>query len=472
LVGQNCGTIEQCFSTVKVTGSSCYLGGLVGANEEHATITDCYARGNVSGSDFIGGLVGLNVGSVTNSYSTGAINSGGSQIGGLIGSCQRANGSGNGSITNLYYDTTTSGMTDTGKGTGTSSSDMKAENSMTVYTGWDTNIWDWSTESTLEHLSSYPYLKWQNSFAVLYYAGGAVNGSVPFDPSLYATNSTSTVKSNYGSLINMQSGISYELLNWNTLSDGKGDGYRPGVSMLTMGMANVDLYATWMKPTVGTYLFSNNGQDSRTSGSNIASGSVAYGTDRSGRSNAALSFNEASLAITTSGDYLRTFTENSSYSISMWIYLNELPASGLSMYLITLNQVSTNGYGFHITVSATGHLSFISTVSNNGSAFNTIKSGVSPGAWHHIVCVYNGTGMSLGTNVNPSMDLYLDGISIGNRATSTSFVPNTAGSGALTFNDIGKESSCSMDGLIDDVRIYNTTLSAAEVSLLYHELKY
>lgn len=63
-----------------------YVGGLVGRNE--GTITNSYATGSVSATDRqVGGLIGYNVrGSVTKSYATGSVSSAGNgEAGGLIG---------------------------------------------------------------------------------------------------------------------------------------------------------------------------------------------------------------------------------------------------------------------------------------------------------------------------------------------------------------------------------------------------
>jgi hypothetical protein len=73
LVGQNDGTITNCYATGSVSGGSC-TGGLVGYNSTGCAIENCYATGSVSGNNNdTGGLVGCNVGSITNSYATGSV---------------------------------------------------------------------------------------------------------------------------------------------------------------------------------------------------------------------------------------------------------------------------------------------------------------------------------------------------------------------------------------------------------------
>jgi hypothetical protein len=81
LVGVNYGTITNSYSTGRITGSH-HVGGLVGRNL--GTITNSYSTGSITGNDRVGGLVGLNRRTITDSYSTGSI-TGKSSVGGLVG---------------------------------------------------------------------------------------------------------------------------------------------------------------------------------------------------------------------------------------------------------------------------------------------------------------------------------------------------------------------------------------------------
>lgn len=65
-----------------ISGSD-YIGGLAGASV--GQITNCYNTASVSGGDSVGGLVGGNFGHITNSYSTGLVTGTGSYVGGLVG---------------------------------------------------------------------------------------------------------------------------------------------------------------------------------------------------------------------------------------------------------------------------------------------------------------------------------------------------------------------------------------------------
>ncbi|MGU3494386.1 MBG domain-containing protein [Xanthobacteraceae bacterium A53D] len=131
LLGQGVSTtIADVTSSVNVTGLVT-VGGLVGSAETGSAISGAQASGAVSGYQYIGGLlgfldatsnldassasgptsttgdnmqgtvgglVGSNSGSITNSHATGAVTSGGDTVGGLVG----RNDSGTGSIANSY----------------------------------------------------------------------------------------------------------------------------------------------------------------------------------------------------------------------------------------------------------------------------------------------------------------------------------------------------------------------------------
>jgi hypothetical protein len=84
LVGENTGTVSNSYSSGSVTGDNS-VGGLVGDNT--GTVSNSYSTGgSVTGDDRVGGLVGDNTGTVSNSHFRGnVISKEGSYIGGLVG---------------------------------------------------------------------------------------------------------------------------------------------------------------------------------------------------------------------------------------------------------------------------------------------------------------------------------------------------------------------------------------------------
>jgi hypothetical protein len=72
------------------------VGGLVGYNV--GTVSNSYFSGNVTGDEYVGGLLGVNTGTVSNSYSTGSV-TGDNGVGGLVG---RSREYGGGTISSSY----------------------------------------------------------------------------------------------------------------------------------------------------------------------------------------------------------------------------------------------------------------------------------------------------------------------------------------------------------------------------------
>jgi len=150
LVGLNDGgSVSNSFATGPVSGGNGigYFGGLAGENyDASSAISNSYASGSVSagyasgpGAIEVGGLIAGNAGKVGSSYSTGSATAGNnndSYVGGFIG----ANGD---SVTNGYWDTTTSG-TDTGVGYGDSTgvTGLTTEQLQSgLPTGFDPKVW-------------------------------------------------------------------------------------------------------------------------------------------------------------------------------------------------------------------------------------------------------------------------------------------------------------------------------------------
>lgn len=130
------GTIEKSYATgdialtcINVTFFSGQAGGFVGKSDISATIDDCYSRGDitittgdsVNDTGYIGGFLGYGDVTLDDCYSTGAPSAhANNTIGGF---CADKDG---GSITNCFWDTTTSGEAVSDGGTGKTTAQMKA----------------------------------------------------------------------------------------------------------------------------------------------------------------------------------------------------------------------------------------------------------------------------------------------------------------------------------------------------------
>jgi len=145
------GLFKDLYGTIKNLGvvASYFKGDLgVGALAESnlGQIINSYATGNVSGTNWVGGLVGFNGdnGTITNSYASGTTT--GDYTCGLA--CNNEDGT----ISNSYYNKTINTQTDN-YGNGKTTEEMKTQS---TYTDWDfTNIWGINPSIN----DGYPYLR-------------------------------------------------------------------------------------------------------------------------------------------------------------------------------------------------------------------------------------------------------------------------------------------------------------------------
>ena len=135
LAGVNSGVIAASYATGSVSGNGfADVGGLVGDNRYTGVITAAYAEGSVSGrADRYGGLLGSNQGVVTFCFSTGVVPESG---GGLV----ERNGN-NGAVANCYWDTETSGQSDSAGGEGKTTAELQSPTGYTgAYADWNVDL--------------------------------------------------------------------------------------------------------------------------------------------------------------------------------------------------------------------------------------------------------------------------------------------------------------------------------------------
>ena len=185
LTSRNANQIISSFANVTVTASGNYAGGLVSGNSitnvgPPAFISESGASGNVIGDRFVGGLSGRNWGNIINSYATGSA-TGSNAVGGLVGLCNTdciiANtyavgtvigtstvgglvGDHDGLVIASYWNTQTSGQSASVVGDSKTTAELQSPTApgataMATYYGWSADIWDFgnATEYPLLHVS-------------------------------------------------------------------------------------------------------------------------------------------------------------------------------------------------------------------------------------------------------------------------------------------------------------------------------
>ena len=240
LVGWNRhGTIENSYATASVNGDG-DVGGLVGSVRAYSTVVNSFATGEVIGINVAGGLIGNINGpgiSISNSYATGDV-TGDMYVGGLIGisyahileNCYATGlvngtdyvgglvGQNWGTVSNSFYDSETTGQSDTDKGIPKTTVEMMTRSTFTD-AGWDfQEVW-WMLEDEI-----YPQLQWfPQEFALHLHHEAESDGwnFVSFNLRLERGQPEAVLREIEGS---------YQRLLWYDASEGRWRSYVPGRS--------------------------------------------------------------------------------------------------------------------------------------------------------------------------------------------------------------------------------------------------
>jgi hypothetical protein len=207
------------------------------------------------------------------------------------------------------------------------------------------------------------------------------------------------------------------------------------------------------KGLVGYWNFSGNAKDQTPNGNNgTVTGADPTATDRKGQASKAYSFNGSSHYISiTDSDALDFGTGD--FTISAWV--NPTTLSG--RITNKRDETGAQDQGATFSINSSGFASLATEEQGAGSTAVNGTIAVNDGNWHHVVGVRSGTTLSA----------YVDG-AFDNSATGT--VRNVSTSTSLLIG-AGAKGSTPTDtyfgGGIDDLRMYDRALSAAEVLELY-----
>ncbi len=149
---------------------------------------------------------------------------------------------------------------------------------------------------------------------------------------------------------------------------------------------------------------------------------------------------------------------DSPFSISAWIKIGQTTAQGI--FTKYGSGSSTREYLFY-TTGGKLRLLFIDA-SNGANNFATGTTSLSINTWYHVACTYDGRGGSTAYN---GMTLYINGVS---ESVTTSGGSYTAMTNTTQVVEIGKYSTNELLGNIDEVSVFNSELSASDVTSIYN----
>lgn len=296
------------------------------------------------------------------------------------------------------------------------------------------------------------------SYSITYHTNNAaVVGSAPSDSKTYAAGATVTVMDGSGMTL-----VDNEFVGWNTNANGSGVSYTAGTTF-AMGSSDINLYAQWSPVTAGVptlgllayWQFEDTLNDSSVNANSLISKLVADGTAGSPNFNfTEKKVGNASVDLDTVTFYdsnLTILNSLTSFSVGGWIYVKSHAQSNKSysfwgqngIFSLGFNNSGPNTDDVCVRIGPTG--SDICSPSN-----------ITLNVWHHIMITFASSG---------AVTMYVDGVS---SATGTATAGSTsANTFAIGYNVWMGNGDLPVDAYIDDIIIYNRTLSPSEVSKVF-----
>jgi uncharacterized protein (TIGR02145 family) len=211
---------------------------------------------------------------------------------------------------------------------------------------------------------------------------------------------------------------------------------------------------------VGWWGFNGNAQDGSGNGNHGTVNGATLTTDRFGNQNGAYSFDGVNDFISVNHNQaLNLPGSNNSFSFSTWISPNQTNQQELNV----LSKGAGNGMNSNDTYifSVYNRNKIGLELANFPSAFWTYSSdSINFSLWNHVVAVYD--------NTLNSSKFYINGVLAGQQQYP--LIPNSNGDAQpLFFGKQGWNCNCNfMNGLIDDIGIWNRTLTQQEITNLYN----
>lgn len=199
---------------------------------------------------------------------------------------------------------------------------------------------------------------------------------------------------------------------------------------------------------VANYTFSGNAQDESANGNDAAVNGAMLTQDRFGWANSAFNF-----------DGVQSFVEapnsaalNSNYTtVAFWVKVNALPAQGEAFLL------SFGGWQERFKISLPNHGKPVWTT-NNSSGISDMDSGdgntLVPGVWKHVTFVHDGA----------KDIIYMNGVQVAEKNVTGTMNSTTKPLG-IGYNPIDVANY--FNGVLDEVMIFNSALSAVQIAALY-----
>jgi hypothetical protein len=363
----------------------------VGLND--GTVTYSYATGAVTGVNFVGGLVALNNGTVSNSYATGSV-TGGSSVGGLVGYT-------GGSVSNNYWAKETGlnsslwGIDSMSSNTGATPKTLaELKQAITYDSSWDftlgTGVWGVNgTTKNGQINNGLPFFQWQYPVVASFKADNQTvqygnTGTSPQYTATYASgyNQTSVLGSGVNPTLtratsNVNAGstnvINISAAPASSLADKDAVMFLPGLETISKRQITVSANNLGTSTYGNTVTFANNGESQTINGDTLG-GTASYTTGAT----------KSTAGFYNKGDWKYNLTlsgYNENYAVSYGTDANfSISAKAIT---VTANNLGTSTYGNNVTFTNNGQSQVLSGDTLGGTASYTTGATTSTAGYYN-----------------------------------------------------------------------------------------
>ena len=203
-------------------------------------------------------------------------------------------------------------------------------------------------------------------------------------------------------------------------------------------------------------------------GLGLGGGKAATSSGRSGGGSAGI--NSFSLAFDGTDDDATVTASLVAKTISLWVKPDStINASSSRQCLLGFGQDED---GIYIGIASTQLTNEVITITDGYGAwgYESASASLSSSAWHHICCVWQTSNSSTNSG-NPGYDIYLNATKVGNGFGNFGIYGNRnyITTRKVVQADMARPGHHAyLDGLQDEVAIWNASLSAADITKIYN----
>lgn len=223
--------------------------------------------------------------------------------------------------------------------------------------------------------------------------------------------------------------------------------------LLTSCLLSFSLFAQPAAGLIAHFKLDGNTTNSGPANVTASAVSTSYSTNNAGAASKALQFGNS---LNSYVDFVDNgnldFAGTNNFTISFSFFFNGSATSGLID-----NCLNYGGWGVWLWSTVAGNWNLQFNYKNN-SVGSAAATNFSTGAWHHVAAVRN----------NGTISLYIDGsfrLSATEGTTAPTY-PINMQAGAMCYGGYTPPRYNPFGGKIDEIRIYNRALSAAEINIL------